>query len=458
MTTIARHAGAPVAGEGPFPPEIEAATTGVTAALRHLQECWPGAVQLGITTRASIYHSYPHLFLGAFPALDAAAVEPLCVAASLFADSLFVADDLMDEDATDRDTTTNVVRVQAMQFEGYRILHGLFPAGARFWDYFRDYLALYAAACIDERRFAQPGADWSELTQPLALGIARGKSSLAKFVVAGLAELAHDEQPVAPLTRALDRYYIARQMIDDLSDWRQDLARGYPSLLLSRVAAGELAGLAPPELAERSEEVGRALYGAGHARHVVQVALHALTEGEALARPVPDLLWHRVTARLRGRCETLLGELERIARRAEAVRGQGPQRLELTLPPADDPWQETAWDALRFLLRRFQPEAGGEDARPAEAGRWRRPATAGGLLTRALVADALADADALLDGTLRPVIEGQATFLLEHRQAAGWGWSAVLPGLPGDAWHLAWVLSLLDRLGWHAAIEEHCMP
>ncbi|HLE84641.1 MAG TPA: prenyltransferase/squalene oxidase repeat-containing protein [Thermoanaerobaculia bacterium] len=458
MTTITRHAGPAVAGGDLFPPEIEAATAAVTASLLRLQERWPGAVQLGITTRASIYHSYPHLFLGAFPGLDAARIEPLCLAASLFADSLFVADDLMDDDATDRDTTTNVVRVQAMQLEGYYILHDLFPPQARFWDRFRDYLALYAAACIDERRFAQPAADWSELTQPLALRIAKGKSSLAKFVTAGLGELAGDEAPIEPLSRALDRYYVARQMIDDLSDWRQDLERGYPSLLLARVAGGELAGLSPPELARRSEEVGRALYGAGHARYVVELALHALAEGEALASPYPDLLWHRVMARLRGRSETLLGELERLATRAETVRAQGPRRLELTLPPPDDPWQEIAWDALRFLVRGWQAGAGDGNAPPEERERRRRPATAGGLLGRALVADALCDADELLDGGLRPVIEGQAAFLLEHRQAGGWGWAAVLPGLPADAWHLAGVLRLLDRLGWRAAIEEHCAP
>jgi hypothetical protein len=458
MTTIARRAGAGVAGGDLFPPEIEDATAAVTASLQRLQERWPSAVQLGITTRASIYHSYPHLFLGAFPGLDTARIEPLCLAASLFADSLFVADDLMDEEVTDRDTTTNVVRIQAMQFEGYRILHELVAPEARFWLRFRDYLALYGAACIDERRFAQPGADWSELTQPVALRIAKGKSSLAKFVVAGLAELAGDEAPVEPLTRALDRYYTARQMIDDLSDWRQDLERGYPSLLLARVASGGLAGLTPPELARRPEEVGRTVYGGGHARYVVKLALQGLAEGEALASPFPDLLWHRVMARLRGRCETLLRELERIAASAESARARGPQRLELTLPSAESPWQETVWDALRFLLRRWQAEAGGPGVPPEDPDRRRQATTAGGLLTRALVAEALADADELLKGELRPVIEGQVSFLLEHRQAAGWGWSAVSPGLPADAWHLARVLRLLDRLGWQAAIEEHCMP
>jgi hypothetical protein len=405
-----------------FPPEIETATTATAAALQRLQERWPHRVELGIATQASIYHSYPYLFLQAFPSLTADRLAPLCLASSLFADSLFVADDIMDGDPTDRDVATNAVRVQAMQFEGYRLLYGLFPPTARFWDRFQDYLGLYAQACVEERRLAGE-ADWRELTQPLALRIAKGKSSLAKFVVAGLGAMAGDETPVEPLTRALDRYYIARQMVDDLSDWRQDLERGYPSLLLARVAA-ELGGASPDQLARDPQRTGRTLYAGGHARYTMTLALRALDEAAELAAPYPDLLWHRITAKLRARCQTLLAELERLARATEARTDPERLRVELTLPAAEDAWQELAWEALGSLLRRWRTGAG------PSAGSL-------GKLPRTLVAEALLDADACLHGQLRPLIEREAQALLEPSSP---------PGHLADTDHRGRLLGLLARL------------
>lgn len=446
----AGHAGAVIPPGNSFPPEVASATAAATAALRRLQERWPQTVELGIATQASIYHSYPYLFLKAFPGLAAARVEPLSLAASLFADSLFVADDLMDEDPTDRDATTNVVRIQAMQFEGYQILYGLFPAQARFWDRFRDYLSLYAHACITEKRLAAPEAGWGEITRDLALRMAKGKSSLAKFVVAGLGELAGDETPIDPLTRALDRYYIARQMVDDLSDWRQDLERGYPSLLLARVAATEFAGEGKAELARQPERTSRAIYFGGHARHTVELALAALAEGEQLTAAWPDLLWHRITARLRAQCRNLLTEIDRIVGSGSAGPREGSQRFQLSLPAPEGPWKETAWASLGRLLERFRPREAAAAAPGAV--RWHRAAPEGEALTRAIVAEALCDADALLEGRLRPVIAAEAKLLLHQWLRAGHG------GLPLDADHLGRILRLLLRLGWREVVEEHCRP
>lgn len=457
MTTAAGSTGAVANPAGTPSPEIANATAAAAAALAGLQRRWPSAVELGIATQASIYHGYPYLFLGAFPALTAARVEPLSLAASLIFDSLFVADDLMDEDPTDRDTTVNVLRVQAMQFEGYQILHGLFPPTARFWDRCRDYLTLYAEACVDERLLALPAGDWTTLTRSAALRIAKGKCSLAKLAVAGLAELAGDDRPYQPLTRALDRYYIARQMVDDLSDWRQDLARGYPSLLLARVAAAEFGAEGRAGLARQPERVLQALYFGGHARATIEIALAALAEVDELIAGLPDMLWRGVLARLRAQCRGLLAELDRITGAAPHPAGHA-RRFELVLPPPAGPWQETAWTALGTLLERWRPRP--EPVPPtAAAPRWHRAAPAGDLLARALVADALCEADQALEGQLRPLIEGEARFFLDHRRrAGGWGWTAVSPGLPADADHLGMVLRVFLRLGWREAVEEHCVP
>lgn len=441
--------------------EIESASLAISAAFDHLQRRWPEAVQLGFTGHApSIYYSYPYLFLMAFPPLCAARVSELNVAASLFSSSLFVADDLMDEDPTDRDATTNVLRIQAMQLEAYRVLHGLFAPEAGFWDHFQEYLAAYARACLDERRFAAPGTGWEELTETVALGIAKGKCSLAKFVVAGLAELAGDETPLEPLCRALDSYYVARQMMDDLSDWRQDLARGYPSLLLTRVAAGK----SKLELARQPEHTGRAIYAGGHARYILDLALRALGDVAELTAPYPDLLLRRVAAKLEARCRALASVFGRLAAAAEALPERGRRRFELALPVSQNPWQELACEALGSLLKRWQPGAGGSTGSPGEphgyARRWWRAPSGGDVLTRALVADALCDADDFLGGRLRPLLEGEADYLVHYRRPdpGGWGWGSVCPGLPPDADHLGRVLRVLARLGRSGDVEKHCAP
>lgn len=451
--------------DGFFPSELEGCIASSQEPLAGLQPRWPRDVELGIAAQGSIYHGYPYLFLGAFPSLASTPerVEPLALACRLLADSLFVADDIMDEDPTDRERTANILRLQAMQFEAYRLLHGLFPPQTPFWSRLQTYLAVYAKACLTEKHFAAPGTGWTDLSQGAAIAIARGKSSLANLAVAGLAELAEDEGPFEPLTGSVGRYYVARQLVDDLTDWRDDLRRGVPSLLLARVAALEFSGDSKEELTRQIDRTTRAIYFGGHGREALELALQVLAAARREAAPYPDLPWQRLLNKLDGHCKGLLQDLDRLT---GADRRSGRRTFELRVPPAESPWEEMAWKALGEVLERWRPvrsetsakadEDDGPDDGVQEV-RWRRAAPGGDLMARTLVAQALVDANEALGGQLEELLQDEIEYLLRRNsEVGGWGLSAVFPGLPGDANHLAHAMRILLLTGHREEVRKCC--
>src|SRR5262249_27063124 len=148
-------------------------------------------------------------------------------------------DKLFDEEA-DRVSTAdvapiNALRILAMQWEAYHQLHKLFPARSAFWEDFRGYLSDFAQATVQEQRFIRGGRAWSEFSEEIALDIVRGKNGVARATIAGLAEIDGNRRPLQPLLEAIDGYNVARQMLDDLTDWEEDLKQGTPSLLLTRI-------------------------------------------------------------------------------------------------------------------------------------------------------------------------------------------------------------------------------
>lgn len=449
--------------DGFFPSELEGCIASSQEPLAGLQPRWPRDVELGIAAQGSIYHGYPFLFLGAFPSLASTPqrVEPLALACRLLADSLFVADDVMDEDPTDRERAANILRIQAMQFEAYRLLHSLFPPQARFWDRLQTYLAVYAKACLSEKHFSAPGSGWTDLSQGAAIAIARGKSSLANLAVAGLVELAEDEGPFEALTGSVGRYYIARQLVDDLTDWRDDLRRGVPSLLLARVAALEFSGDSKEELTRQIDRTTQAIYFGGHGRQALELALTVLAAARREAAPYPDLPWHRLLDKLDGHCKGLLQDLDRLT---GTDREAGRRIFELRVPPAESPWEEVAWKALGEVLERWRParsetppETAADDGGPQQEVRWRRAAPGGDLMARTLLAQALVDANEALGGQLEELLQDEIDYLLRRAsEVGGWGLSSVSPGLPGDADHLAQAMRILLLTGHREEVRKYC--
>lgn len=393
--------------------------------LRARQPSW-SRTELAFSPPGSIYHGYPYLFLPAFPRAPVDRVGDLALATRLLGDSLFVADAVMDGEYSGERLTHGTLQLQVLQLEAYALLYELFAPTARFWRHFRRWTAAYVEACHEERQLAAPGARW-RLDSEAAQRMAAGKCGLAKIAVAGLAELSRGRGPSAAICRAIDCYYGARQMIDDLSDWRVDLERGFPSLLLARVVTASFGG-DRAAMAADVRGTARAIYLDGHAEAVLQVGLRALDRSARGLAALPALPFHGLLRTLRSQYESVFAEVGaaslRLARKSAAA---------AVVPPAEeDAWGSVVCSALRLLLSRP-----GESASPS-------------LLERCYRLEALAEADRWLAGSLRHVLDAECELLLARRLRStpgGWRFTGAGPGLPPDLWHVAQALLALDRAG-----------
>lgn len=300
---------------GLFSPDVVEAVAETSAAVAVYRERWPMDLHRADAEQPAIYDGYPYLFREAFPELTLDDLQPLAVASRLFASAAFVADDLMDEPLDTAARMESVLRLQALHNEGYRVLHELFPASAVFWERFRICLGRYAWAHLQEREFLVGGAAAKPLDEPTLLRIAGDKGALARFVVAALGELAAAPERIAPLATSIEGYYVARQIMDDLPDWPQDLERGVPTLVLVRAIDRAFAGDWQAARGDR-HRLAEEIYQGGHAEHVLAVASDALDRADRQTTAWPELTWRRVVAKLRQQVDHTAAEIDRIWHRA----------------------------------------------------------------------------------------------------------------------------------------------
>ncbi len=280
------------------------------AAVAALQELWPPRLALTRSTDTVLYKAFPWFLAPAFPHIADAQVEHLGVALRLFAESIFLSDDLIDAD-NDSPPALLALRIAARQFEAYLAMAELFPARSPYWGALRQYLAEWADACLRERMLAWGEAAWETYTPQAALEIARGKLGVVRVVVAAMAQLEGDGQRAAPMAESLMRFQLAVQYIDDLRDWRRDLARREATLLTARLApalAGfEAGGEVAPEMLDRA---ARELFRGGHAQHMIDQAAGHLDEAERLTGGLPLDEWRGCIQRVRRVGATLSTSLE----------------------------------------------------------------------------------------------------------------------------------------------------
>jgi squalene-hopene/tetraprenyl-beta-curcumene cyclase len=441
-----------------FPQHIRQEIAAATADLHHLQARWAG-VALSNEDETTIYDGYPYLFLEAFPSLNPSDVRTLALAGRLFAGSLFAYDGMLDRSASGRLMMSNALGTQAMQLEAYHLLYRLFAPDTAFWTRFRRYMAEYATACLYEQQFASGERPWQEYSQAVALEIAVGKTGVAKAAVAGLAELAGDDALLETLIGSIAHYYVARQMWDDLCDWKEDLQAGVPSLLLSRVLQ-ERPGKENEEAT--LNRLACEIYYGGHAPHVLRLALESLDQADDLVAAMPDLLWRCVIGDLRRRCQALLRDMDRIVHgNLQRVRQQ--PKFTLALPPAQSRWQQLAWQALRFIVQQWRLGFG--EARHIMCLTQQEGFSAaqeyhyGDVFQQALIADALCDAERLLNGHLQPIIRHQVDYLISQRLTSGvggWRYFPTVPELAPDADDLGQVMQVLLRAGYNDEVAKYC--
>ena len=434
----------------------------ITDEFVQLQQQWSNPLFIGIDKAQSIYTYYPYLFLPVFPSLTPKDVRPLAVAGRLFASSLFVADDILDDSAVPKSLGARMMRTQASQFEAYRILHALFPPTAVFWQRFRAYLIEFSNAYLLEQSFAGKGRSWREFSEDTAATIAAGKTGIAKNVIAGLVELAQDESPFKPLTESIEHYYVARQMFDDLADWQRDLQAQIPSLLLCRVVEEHPFERGEKVTEEYITQTYRAIFHGGHARFVLDKAQHALQRASTVLAEFPDLLWQQILQEMQTRYEALSEDLAKIAAQ-DIQREQAQPKIQLELPSAADPWKHVALQSLAFIVKQWQlgfgelchimrfPHSMGHTAK----GEFQH----GDTFQRAVIADILYDVNALVASQLDSMIAYEVEYLLGKRCAdstGGWRYFPDLPELAPDADDLAQIMQVFLKCGRMDLLEDHC--
>jgi hypothetical protein len=282
--------------------------------LRRLDRTWPTGVALAFHAPQSIYNFHPYLFAGAFGDVGPEALRDLSVAGALVASAVCVRDGLLDGRAGP-DAPLAALRVQAMEYEAYRVWARYFPPGSGFWERYRALAVEYLAVSLRAARHAAGELPWSAFDEAFGIELARGTAALACSSVDALAELSGAYEHHERLRCSLQRYNVARQLWDDACDWKQDLLAGTPTLVIARVMASR------PELCERPRdealvrEFARAVHYGGHIRHVIGLALEHLADAARLAAPLPTLPWHRVLEHLGRRCTALRADLDAIVER-----------------------------------------------------------------------------------------------------------------------------------------------
>ncbi|HAT80229.1 MAG TPA: hypothetical protein DCS17_02130 [Flavobacterium sp.] len=250
------------------------------------------------------------LFLDCFPSLTIEAIRPLMVAAELLGTSIVISDKIIDRNNDAFLATQYGMSVQAMQLESYSLLYSIFPVNSKFWKHFRNYYAEYIEACIIEKKFAYGEFSFSKYTEELALKIGANKSAIAKANIAGLVELAKDDSLFEPLTEAVKQYLIARQIWDDISDWKEDLQSGTPSLLLARVVQEW-----PIKIFDEStlKNISRKIFYGGHINYVIQLACQCLDQAKELTKDIPKLAWRSIAVEeLQKKFQSLSQDIEKI--------------------------------------------------------------------------------------------------------------------------------------------------
>lgn len=426
---------------------------------------WPFRLDLEESealTRSSAFQDFPALFSPLFPPIDAALLATLTEAVAHLGNSLHLADDLMDGDLDPSRLTGSVLRCEALQFEAYVTLAALFPPGSPFWCTLRALLAEYAGACLAERELVEGARPWTDLTRDEAERIARGKSCVIRMPVIAMGLLAGTDDRVPALVRALDAYSVGVQMHDDVRDWKRDLATGFPSLLLVRALGRR------PSAEDRADpafvrDVSRRIFYGGHVQAVLDLGRAEIESAIRETDALPRCGFREVLQFERDRITALAADLDRIvAKNLDRTRRQ--PRFTWSPPRPRCESTRIGWKALGFVLDQWRLGFGEAqhilrildlDARGTPS------YYHADLFQRALIADALCDANEVLSDDLRPVLQYEADYLeASAMETPPGGWS-YFPGRvqePADSDDTGQVMQALLRCGRRDAVRRIAGP
>jgi hypothetical protein len=112
----------------------------------------------------------------------------------------------------------------------------LFDSDSPFWTFLEKYISELAESVCWERE--QHWGQAKEYKKGDLLRLAR-KAAPLKTPCAAMSLLAGRQEDIGPLEKMVDHVLVALQLMDDLRDWREDLARGNYTYFLTRVMVAQ---------------------------------------------------------------------------------------------------------------------------------------------------------------------------------------------------------------------------
>ena len=290
-----------------YPELVQGVAARVTAFHGELQ----AVLQISTTEEPNYYHAYPFLFRDEFPNVSDADASTLAVAGVFYLNHLCLLDDVVDSQGARE--PYKLLLSALLHEESLVQLGTLFAAASPFWAELSRYHREFAAAMLREQ--TEHTGRLSAFTEAEVFQIAKGKAALSKMTTAALALLANRPETIAKLSASQDCFNAARQMYDDVKDWREDYAsRRYSALLTAALL--ELGGEKNPQDSIDVETLSTKLHYGGHIDRALAQAAQWCDEAAMHAAGYKVAGWTRLIESLRAQVVRLRGDLAAIREQA----------------------------------------------------------------------------------------------------------------------------------------------
>jgi squalene-hopene/tetraprenyl-beta-curcumene cyclase len=303
------------------------------------------------------YHYYPFLFAEVFPRVSYSDVRMVALSGQLYAEYLLLRDKLMDDQIGRR----TLLWYRTFLYAGFLhekslgVLHSLFAPDSSFWQHFTAYHQEFTRSVFREKT-RHLGALTAYPKEELHR-IAIGKSAMAKASPTALAVLGHDEEKIEPLAASQDLVAIARQLYDDLLDWKKDYHRKSYSYLLTHVIMKH--GFEQDVQAGNQPDVktiGQILYYSGLAEALLDEANNYYREAACGIEGLNCSRWVKYIQHLQQDCQRLRNDLSEIRNKTLTVYQSPSKKKSASLSSALD-------QAIYFLESGQRPEGYWSDFR-----------------------------------------------------------------------------------------------
>lgn len=337
-------------------------------------------------------------------------------------------------------------------------LSGVFGTGSRFWNRSSKYEALYFDGARRQLEFSTGATPWSSYTSLTALELAAAGDAPLRAVAAALAELGWESE-YERLAAAIRDYALAVSYFGSVCDWRGQLERAEPSLLLQGLEfLGESVYLADNGMSV--ESIGRVLHYDGHITNCLEQALRYLEPAIAGMKRYCAQPWHASLLQVQHRIASAASDLKRLTTKNRVAARFTPPDLTSLLNPRSE-WARTANTGIKHLvhycmlgfgeLRHFMRVNSIDDPHKDEL-------YSCDVFQRAVVTDIMCDVSDRLNGLLDPLITREIDYLIAGRLKdgiGGWSYCPTMAALPPDADDLGQVMQVLARTGNHVLIERY---